>query len=245
MAEWYEDWFNTEEYLNVYRHHNEADAKKLVELILSNISLPGNSKILDMACGPGRHSILFAQRGYKVTAVDLSENLLALARSTAKDFGLKINFIKSDMRVLNSDEKFRLAVNLFTSFGYFSEDEENYKILFVVYEHLEKNGYFILDYFNRRYIEKNLVPYSEESLPNGKIIQERSIAGNRVMKNITIFKDGNQKNYMESVRMYSINELLEITEKIGFIKQKLFGDFYGNPFDVETSPRLILMDQKC
>jgi len=70
MTEWFEDWFNTEEYLNVYRHRNEEDAKNLFDLIIKNVLLEKGSKVLDLACGAGRHSILFAKNNFDVTAVD-------------------------------------------------------------------------------------------------------------------------------------------------------------------------------
>ena len=121
MKEWFKDWFNTEEYLNVYRHRNEQDAKELIELILENINIHLGCNILDLACGAGRHSILFAQRGYKVSAVDLSKNLLKVALDAAIKAKVKINFIKADLRNLCIKPKFDLVVNLFTSFGYFDE----------------------------------------------------------------------------------------------------------------------------
>ncbi len=244
MSQWYEEWFNTEEYLNVYRHRNEIDAQKLIDLILQNISLPENSNVLDMACGAGRHSISLAQKGFKVTAVDLSENLLAVARSTAKDFGLKIEFIRTDLRKFSSEKRFKLALNLFTSIGYFNDDKENNKIFEIVFFHLSAGGFFALDYLNKNFIEKNLIPQSEDEIENGKIIQKRSIEGNRVVKKITIQRNGSIKHYMESVRMFHINELLETLERTGFKKLKLFGDFYGNNFDIENSPRIILILQK-
>ena len=84
MSEWFEVWFNTDEYLDVYQHRNEADANALVQLILKNVNLDRNASVLDLACGAGRHSILFAKRGFKVTAVDLSDNLLRVAKKSAE-----------------------------------------------------------------------------------------------------------------------------------------------------------------
>ena len=98
MADWFEDWFNSEEYLFVYRHRNEEDAQKLFNLIINNTLLEKNSKVLDLACGAGRHSILFAKNKFVVTGIDISENLLCTAQRNAAELGLKINFIKADLR---------------------------------------------------------------------------------------------------------------------------------------------------
>ena len=128
-SEWFKDWFETEEYLNVYRHRNESDAEDLINLIINNISLPKSSEVLDMACGTGRHSILLAKKGFKVSAVDLSKNMLSVASGKAEKENLKINFIQSDLRNFTHSGRFNLIVNLFTSFGYFESDKENFQIL--------------------------------------------------------------------------------------------------------------------
>ena len=80
MAEWFVSWFESEEYLNVYKHRDEKEARQLVESIISITNIKNKSKILDLACGAGRHSIEFAKKGFLLTAVDISENLLNNAK---------------------------------------------------------------------------------------------------------------------------------------------------------------------
>jgi cyclopropane fatty-acyl-phospholipid synthase-like methyltransferase len=244
MAEWFEDWFDTEEYLDVYQHRNEQDAKKLVDLIIQNVNIPAGGKVLDMACGTGRHSILFAEKGYSVSAVDLSKNLLKVAKESADFADVKINFVHSDLRSFCVSSKFNLAVNLFTSIGYFEDEYDNFKILKTAYDHLYDNGYFVIDFFNRRYIENNLIPESRDEIFNEKIIQKRSIEGNRVEKQIIINKNGNEKHFHESVRMYYKEELFNAIKSEGFRIRKYFGDSSGKSFDLETSPRIIIIAQK-
>ena len=244
MKEWFKDWFNTEEYLNVYKHRNEEDAKKLVDLILNKIAVPPDGKVLDLACGPGRHSILFAQKGFKVSAVDLSKNLLKVALDSAVKSNVYVNFIEADLRNLCIKPKFDLVVNLFTSFGYFEDDKENFKLFHRAFYFLNDNGYFVLDFFNKDYLEKNIVSSSEGCIDNSKIVQERKIEGQRIIKKITISKDGNQRHFMESVRMYSKDELITGIENSGLRVDKIFGDVRGRTFDLETSPRIIIIARK-
>jgi cyclopropane fatty-acyl-phospholipid synthase-like methyltransferase len=213
-------------------------------LILENVSLKKDAKILDLACGAGRHSILFAQEGFNVTAVDLSKNLLSVAKRSAVEAGVDINFIRSDLRDFSITPKFDLAVNLFTSFGYFQSDEENYKMFKVAAEHLRESGYFVLDYLNKRYIENKLVPHSVEEIEGGKIIQERKIEGKRVIKTIKIRKNGSDSEFYESVRMYGIDELEDIFSESGFKIQNIFGGSEGKSFDLETSPRIIFIARR-
>ncbi len=244
MDDWFKSWFNTDEYLTVYSRRNNEEAKKLVDLILSTADIPQDSRVLDMACGAGRHSLIFARKNFKVTAVDLSEHLLAIAKSEAEKYGLKVNFVNSDLRCFSDSLKFALVVNLFTSLGYFENDEDNFKIIQSAYYHLEKSGYFVLDYFNKNYVVQNLVPVSKDYTSKGEIIQQRSIEGNRVIKKITIKNNGIEKHYHESVRLFQPDELFSIFERTGLKVRKVLGNFSGSLFEPESSPRIIIMAQK-
>ncbi|MDR3626620.1 MAG: class I SAM-dependent methyltransferase [Ignavibacteriaceae bacterium] len=244
MTEWFKDWFDTDEYLDVYRNRNEEDAKKLVNLILQNVSLRPEAEVLDLACGAGRHSILFAEKGFNVTAVDLSRNLLSIAKKAADESNVNVNFLRADLRQFSICTRFDLVINLFTSFGYFETDEQNFSIINTAYNQLNNAGYFVLDFFNRRYIEKNLVPESVSDSPGKKIIQRRHIEKDRVNKQIIIEKNGIIKEFNESVRMYYKDELLNAIACAGFRINRYFGDSNGKDFDLENSPRIIIIAQK-
>jgi 2-polyprenyl-3-methyl-5-hydroxy-6-metoxy-1,4-benzoquinol methylase len=244
MAEWFKEWFDTDEYLYVYRNRNEADAKKLIGLILNNVVLNPGAEILDLACGTGRHSILLAEKGFEVTAVDLSKNLLSVAQKAADASNVRINFIRSDIRQFSICTRFRMVINLFTSFGYFESDEENFKIFRTAYNQLNNSGHFVLDFFNRRFIEKNIVPETVSNFQNETVIQKRYIAGSRVNKKIIIEKNGATKEYHESVRMFYKDELFNAISCAGFRIKNYFGDSNGNEFDLENSPRIIIIAQK-
>lgn len=242
--EWFKEWFETEEYLNVYQHRNEKEAETLVDLIIENVCLPDSGSVLDLACGTGRHARLFAARGYKVTAVDLSRKMLDVARSKSYQENLEINFIQQDLRHFSYSGHFDLIINLFTSFGYFDSDEENMGIFRKAYDNLQDDGYFVIDFFNRYFLEKNLIARSEDKAGDAAIIQTRRFEGLRVIKEISIKKNGHSRNYTESVRMFSADELSEELNKIGFAIEKTFGDFQGNQYDKFSSPRIILIAKK-
>lgn len=242
--EWFEQWFNSEEYLKVYRHRDEKEAKDLVSLILENIELSKVKNVLDIAAGSGRHALLFAKKRFNVTAVDLSANLLSVARNNALKDNLNIEFIHSDIRHFDPQQNYDLILNLFTSFGYFEKDEDNYSVLSKAYSLLRKEGYFVFDYFNKNYIEKNLVKNTMDEL-DGKIIkQKRFIKGKRILKEITIDNNGKINKFIESVRMFSYNELITMLKKIGFHIVKIFGNIDGNSFILESSPRIIIIAGK-
>jgi SAM-dependent methyltransferase len=244
MAEWYKEWFNTPEYMDVYRHRDDEDALKLADLIFKIIELKPESRVLDMACGFGRHSIIFAQRGMEVTAVDLSENLLSIANTSAEKLNLNITFVNADLRHFYIEKKFDLALNLFTSFGYFQTDEENFKVFKQAHLHLKENGIFVFDFFNSKFLENNLPENSCENLNGFKLIQERRIINKRIEKKIVIRNDGLEKEYMESVKLYSYGELIEMITKVGFKIIHTFGGFAGNNFNIDTSSRLIIFAKR-
>jgi 2-polyprenyl-3-methyl-5-hydroxy-6-metoxy-1,4-benzoquinol methylase len=241
---WYKDWFNSENYLKVYSHRDEAEAERLVGLIEKETNLKSGASVLDMACGAGRHSISFAKKGYKVTAVDLSEKLLDEAKKNASLAKVNIDFVLSDILEFESNEKFDLAVNLFTSLGYFENDDENFAVIVKAFKFLNKGGFFVLDYFNKDFLVKNLIPTSIISENGLKITQDRSLIDNRVVKKITIEKDNSINNFYESVRLYSYEEMKNMIMKAGLSEVKEIGDFYGNAYEKETSPRLILFAKK-
>jgi 2-polyprenyl-3-methyl-5-hydroxy-6-metoxy-1,4-benzoquinol methylase len=245
VQKWYEEWFNTDEYLNVYRHRNEIDAGKLVDLIIKFVNIPPNGTVLDLACGAGRHSILFAKKGYKVTAVDLSINLLKVAKLSAEEQQVDIEFIQGDMRSFSINQKFDLVVNLFTSFGYFETDEDNFAVFTKAKDLLKPSGFFVFDYFNSHYLRNNLIPSSVDLFNGSRIEQIRRIEGERVVKEISIRRgEGDERKYLESVRIYSKEEIVVELKNRGFEIDAVFGDFNGNPFTLESSPRIIIIARK-
>ncbi len=241
---WFKDWFNSENYLKVYSHRDESEAERLVELIVKSLGIKSDSKILDMACGSGRHAVIFAKRGFDVTAVDLSQMLLSDAKASARENDVKINFVLSDILDFQTTQRFSLSLNLFTSFGYFDDDEDNFRVILKAYDLLIDGGYFVIDYFNKNYLLKNLIPTTVFSENGLRITQNRAIQGTRVVKNITIENNGSIEEFYESVRLYSYDEMLDYIKKAGFSILKEYGDYNGNNFINESSPRLIILAKK-
>lgn len=244
IKEWYKDWFASEDYLDVYKHRNLEDTEKLVKLILSNVQISSDASILDAACGAGRYSIKFAELGFNVTGFDLSSTLLEIAKSEAEKRNLKINFKLSDIREFFTSEKYDLVVSLFTSFGYFDSDDENFMFINNAYKMLSDNGYYVLDYLNKEFLENNLVGNTEKKIEDKNIFESRQIRNNRVEKKIKIVKDNNSSEYLESVKLYSYHQLIEKFNAIGFKEIKTFGDYEGNDYHSKTSERCIIIFQK-
>lgn len=244
MKDWYKDWFSSELYLHVYSHRNDDDAENLCKLILASTKLQRNAKILDAACGAGRHSNRFSLLGFDVVGFDLSKTLLNNAVNSASQKKLNTKFFCSDIRNIPLKNKFDLIVNLFTSFGYFESDEENFSFIKHAYSLLDEKGFYVLDYFNERTLRENLIAQSEKNVNGNKIIEKREISGNRVVKEITVLSEDQNLKFYESVKLYSKKEILEKSMSYGFSVHNIYGDYLGNDFDENASNRIIVVFQK-
>ncbi len=243
MPEWFEDWFASEQYLNVYKHRDQKDALLLLDLIHKTVSLKKDFLILDAACGAGRYSNLLLQSGYKVIGFDLSLPLLKIAKAdTIKISGESI-FFKSDIRTVQLKMKFNLILNVFTSFGYFDTDEENFSFINNSITFLKKKGYFVFDYINKQYLIDNLVPYSQKKVDGYSIEEKRKIENQRVIKEINIMKGIERHSFTESVKLYSPQILFEKFSKTGYKIIDVFGSYEGENFSEINSPRIIIIGQ--
>src|SRR5262245_21167661 len=131
MSSWFDDdtfwesldWFLFSEFRTA--EMTSVEANQIVKLLRP----ASNSSILDLCCGPGRHCLEFARRGFRVTGVDRTVRYLELARKRARDQGLDIEFVQRDMRAFKRSEHFDLALNLFSSFGYFEDHNDDLQVL--------------------------------------------------------------------------------------------------------------------
>jgi len=243
MSEWFEDWFASEQYLNVYKHRDQKDALLLLDLIHRTISLKKDFLILDAACGAGRYSNLLLQRGYKVIGFDLSLPLLKIAKAEAEKISGGNIYFKSDIRTTKLKMKFNLILNVFTSFGYFVTDEENFSFINNSITFLKKKGYFVFDYINKQYLIDNLIPYSKKKVDGYLIEEKRKIENQRVIKEIDISKGSERHSFTESVKLYSPEKLFENFSKSGYKIIDVFGSYKGESFSENNSSRLIIIGQ--
>ncbi len=245
--EWFRSWFSDKNYLELYRHRNEEDARNLANLIQRSIELKTGAKVLDVCCGAGRHSIEFALRGYDVTGFDLSEYLISQANknSTAlKEKNIKVKFLIKDMVKFNFKGSFDAAFNLFTSFAYFEKDEDNFKVIKNVSDSIRKGGYFAFDFINEKNLRETLIPFDRKVYNGNVFTQKRKIENNFIHKSIVIKKAGKELTFEERLKLYDKKTLTEVFQKNRLKVKKCFGDYYGNKFSSENSKRLILIAQK-
>ncbi len=239
MTEWFEQWFG-EEYLQVYPHRDDDDAVRAISLVAALAPLNG-ARVLDLACGSGRHAAHLAANGAKVVGFDLSMPLLSRAKH--RDFPTK-NLVRGDMRLLPfRDASFDLVLNLFTSFGYFADDRQHLSVVAGAARTLVPKGRFILDYLNADLIRTALVPLEERNVGTRRVVIKRRLIedGRYVIKEIHITDDG--RSFVERVRLFSVDELTTMIEHAGLAVTQHFGDYDGQP-PAGGAPRVILVAER-
>ncbi len=239
---WYDDWFQ-EDYLLLYRHRDTREARDFLDRMIPKLVPLPTGSILDLACGAGRHSHYLNKMGYPVVGIDLSRPLLKQASHAASSS--KISWIQGDMRQIPLRNRSVSAVfNMFTSFGYFPKDSDDASVLREVHRVLVPGGWLVLDTLNPSFVKSNLKPISQRRQGDVDILEERRIdhRRRRVVKAITLTRDGKKSFFMESVRMYQVEELQQLMLSTGLQSKLLWGDYQGNPYQ-EQSPRIIIAAQ--
>jgi len=237
--------FEPDDYLYFYEEVLTSErTEKEVNFLIKELNLTSDSKILDLACGHGRHSNKLAELGYNVTGVDINSGFLKIARETARTKKLNVKYIKNDMRKIKFKKEFDRVLLLFTAFGYFS-DEENQLVLKNISTALKKNGLLCFDTFNRDTFLKNFVPYIVVKRGKDLMIDENSFdsLSGRVFNHRITIRNGKRKDKPFSVRLYNPTEIKYELEQAGFKLFKIYGSLNGLPFTAE-SRRMVIIAQK-
>jgi SAM-dependent methyltransferase len=235
--EWFRDWFG-EEYLALYPHRDAKEAQEAVDLFRHVYPATPGSRVLDLACGAGRHLRELRAAGLDATGLDLSITLLQSARSAAPAEPL----VRGDMRRLPfARGSFDGLTSFFTSFGYFEDPIDDRRVLQEVARVLVQGGAFMLDFLNAARVRTDLVAQDSREVEGNRIVQVREIANGVVVKRIRIEPSagGDSRSFEERVRLYSCEDLVAMLAEAGLVTEHRFGDYGGAPFG-QDSPRLIL-----
>lgn len=240
-AEWYVDWFNSPYYHLLYNHRNDEEANLFTARLCDYLSLQPPAQLWDIACGKGRHAIALNKRGFNVTGTDLSKNSICEAKEACNDM---LHFFEHDMRHPFKINAFDAAFNLFTSIGYFENEDDNYKVFKHVADSLKPKGLFIIDFLNSTKVATSIKSSYQEIRGNITFDISKQIKNNTIYKRIEFSSEGRKYYFEESVRLFTKEDFLKFSESTDLKLGEVFGDYLLHPFVEETSDRLILIFKK-
>jgi len=238
-SDWYREAFGAE-YLALYDHRDDASARREIAELLRLLDVSGELRALDCACGAGRHVQAMLEAGLDAWGIDLSAELL---RQATRRPGVRGRLVRADMRRLPFGEAFDVLFNLFSSFGYFEADTENAAALRSMVRCLKPGGRLVMDHANRRYVESTLQPRSREQREDMTIEHRRQIEHDRVVKHTVVTRPTGEQRYVESLRLYYVDELAAMFDAAGLEDPSFFGSTAGEPL-TDESKRMIVTASK-
>lgn len=234
--QWFEEWFDTPYYHILYNNRDYNEAENFLNLLTDFLNLEKNSKIIDLACGKGRHSVYLNKLSYDVLGLDLSEQSI----SFDKQFETRtLKFQVHDMRNPIKSEPVDAVFNLFTSFGYFETEDEDKSVFRSVSDVLKDEGYFVLDFLNAEYVESIITPTASLERENIIFNIKKHIEGEYIMKEIDFEDQGKKFHFFERVKLTRPEKILQYAEEFGFELIKRWGDYQLNDFQQSSSQRCI------
>jgi SAM-dependent methyltransferase len=242
QKEWFENWFDSKFYPILYDNRDVEEASLFVHNLVQYLKIPAHSKIADIACGEGRFAGELAALGHEVIGFDLSEQRIDKAKELEHEH---LHFYVHDMRFPFYINYFDYAFNFFTSFGYFDTARDNHMAAHAFASALKKGGTLVIDYFNEKYVEQELIP--EETIEKEEIRFDikRKISSGKIVKQINVIdNDGIEHCYQERVSAFELKDFITLFKAEGMELTEYFGDYDLHPFDEKHSPRLIMIFKK-
>ena len=247
---WYVRFFKGD-YLRVYGHTLQQDRTDLeTQFAIHALGIQPHHRVLDLCCGQGRHSIALAKTGLDVTGVDLSAEMLDIARSEATVAGLALTLHQADMRHLPDEfaNQFDAVINMFSSFGYLESEEDDQKVLHQIAKALKPGGKLMMDLLNREWVIINNEEFDWHQHDDGRVILERrQLNLQQSINHLTyteILPDGTRREMSDlNMRLYTLTELTKMLNAAGLQFKSVYGGFHGEDYSVNTR-RMIVVASK-
>ncbi|CAM4058472.1 bifunctional 2-polyprenyl-6-hydroxyphenol methylase/3-demethylubiquinol 3-O-methyltransferase UbiG [Flavobacterium sinopsychrotolerans] len=234
---WYTSWFDTPYYHILYKDRNYREAQVFMDNLTHYLNLPEKATVLDLACGKGRHSIYLNQLGFTVLGADLSENSITEATKNTNE---TLHFKVHDMRE-PFEEKYDAIFNLFTSFGYFENDEDNLTTLKAIKESLSEYGFAVIDFMNVAQVLETLVPEETKTVEGIDFHIKRYLKDGHIYKEIDFEDKGQKFHFTEKVKALTLKDFEVLMEEAGIYLLDIFGDYKLKKFHKTDSERLIMI----
>jgi D-alanine-D-alanine ligase len=241
---WYTTFFGDEWLRSIALHIPAERTTREVDFVVEALALEPGARVLDLACGHGRHSLELARRGYRVTGLDLSEPSLAIARQAASQASLDVEFIHGDMREIPFTGEFDAVINLFTAFGYLENEAEDQRVLDSVARALKPEGGFLIDTINALWLFRHFEPHGWQELEDGTLLLEdrryNPLTGRNEVTWQLIHPDGTRHQQSHSLRLYTLVELATMLCRASLRVEATWGDFEGAEYGLDTRRMIVL-----
>lgn len=216
-----------------------------VDQILEMANINPGARILDMGCGPGRHSLEFARRGYSVTGVDRTGYYLEMAREKAAEERLAVEFIQDDMRNFRRRSSFDVVLSMYTTFGYFEDAGDNLKVLANIFESLTVGGRLLIEMMGKEVLARIFVERNWVEQEGVFLLEERKIINswNMIENRWILLYPDRRLEYQLSHWLYSSSEITAMLAEVGFHEIDIYGGIDGSSYDTSAS-RLVTLARK-
>lgn len=243
-------WFENDAFWHVFaptmfRQKQIDAATEEIDCVLALAPVEPGAAVLDICCGPGRHSLELARRGYCVTGVDRTREFLDTARDRAQQGNLTVELLECDAREFSRPESFDLAINLYTSFGYFEDQDEDRRMAGNILEALKPGGRLVMEMMGKEILARIFTPRNWEEIDDVILLQERTLSDSwRWIEDRWILLRGQERHeYRFGHRLYSADELCSLLAEVGFAETTVYGSLAGAPYDHEAM-RLVVVAER-
>lgn len=243
QAEWFQQWFDTLYYHQLYFRRDQDEAAAFIERLLLLLQPPPQSRMLDVACGQGRHSLQLAGKGFDVTGIDLSLQSITEALKNESD---NLHFFQHDMRQPFWINYFDYAFNFFTSFGYFRTQREHDAAIRTIAQSLKPGGTLVIDYLNVHYAEDHLQHTSDIEVEGTNFHITRWMDESHFFKKVEVeIEEFTEPHiYTEKVAKFSLGDFTDMLSYQGMQVSDVYGDYALNPYHIRKSPRMIIIAKR-
>jgi SAM-dependent methyltransferase len=239
-GEWFDEWFNSPYYHILYKHRDDSEAQMLIDNLSDFLPISPADKILDLACGKGRHAIYLNQKGFDVIGVDLAEENIRYAQKFANE---RLQFFRHDKRRVFRKEYFSVLLNLFTSFGYFETDIENVQTLQAAADNLKKGGHMVIDFMNTPKVISHLKALEYKNI-DGICFEIRKRIDNRfIIKDIRFSDNTGSFHFQERLMAITQTDFMRYFQAANLQLLHTFGDYKLTPY-APDSDRMIFILRK-
>ncbi len=237
---WYEAWFDSPYYHILYKNRDGEEAKKLLNNLVEKLALKPGMKVQDLCCGKGRHARYLNSMGFDVTGIDLSPQNIEYCKKFDNE---TLHFHIHDMREVFKNNYFDAVFNLFTSFGYFSDDNDNQLSIQAAAESIKSKSYLVIDFLNVARVEADLMPYEIKVLGELEFHIRKKVENGFIYKRISVVDGANEHTYTEQVRTLKLNDFERYFKNSNLKLVNVFGDYNMNAYQANSN-RLLLIAQK-